>query len=206
MPEKIDLTGKVFGRLTVLREDKKHGKYIAWLCHCECGSDVAVVGYNLRSGHTKSCGCFHKERAKAANTTHGLKKSKTYISWCNMISRCNNRRNDHYSDYGDRGIKVCDRWLKFENFLEDIGKKPTPKCEIDRVDNNGNYEPGNCQWVLSEQNSRNQRTSKWWYIDGIRYLSLTDAAETTGIHYAKIHRRIKRGVPGYHSELKYPTA
>ena len=163
----VEMTGQRFGRLVVTRRDGSYGKKAKWRAMCDCGKEVSVVGYQLRSGKTKSCGCLHREkaaiRASTFRLTHGHARkgiiSPTWRSWHCMINR---RRNPHmpgYSRYGGRGIKVCDRWQdSFENFLSDMGERPTGKT-IDRKDNNGNYEPGNCKWSTPKKQSANRQIS-----------------------------------------------
>lgn len=155
MPPRHNLTGKSFGRLTVvcLASTNRYG----WECLCICGSKTVVITASLRNGHTRSCGCLQRE----AVTKHGFKGTPTWNSWRNMRSRCRDPHHISYSSYGGRGIKVCDRWNSFENFLADMGERPTGKS-IDRIDNNGNYEPGNCMWSTpGEQiNKQRRRTRK----------------------------------------------
>lgn len=145
------LAGKRFGSLIVVKRFGSKQGGAAWLCRCNCGQRTIIRGSSLRAGLTKSCGC-QKNRDKV---THGLSSSPTYSTWQAMLTRCNNPKSKSYSRYGGRGIKVCKRWLKFENFLADMGEKPIGK-EIDRRDNDGNYEPSNCRWVTHRKNSNNR--------------------------------------------------
>ena len=135
MGVKIDLNKQKFGRLTVIKEAgrDKH-RFVLWECLCDCGNICIVTGRRLRSGHTKSCGCLNKERI----TKHGMYKSDVYQSWKYMLYRCNNSKCANYKNYGGRGIKVCDRWHKFENFYEDMGERPIG-LSIDRINNNNGY-------------------------------------------------------------------
>lgn len=168
MRQKIDLVGQVYGRLIVIKEVKpyinpKNRKYLKWLCQCECGNTTEVVGNELKHGKTKSCGCYYKEAISSRNTTHGYyslgKMSSEYRCWLNMKERCLNPNNKDYIYYGGRDIKVCDRWLNsFENFYSDIGPRPKGNS-IERLNNDGNYEPSNCIWADKTTQARNQRTT-----------------------------------------------
>jgi hypothetical protein len=161
----IDMSGRKFERLTVMFRDKfSSGKKVKWFCACDCGILVSVDGSKLRNGETKSCGCLQKqEQAKRIiklNTKHGHNKkgqqTKTHKSWTAMLQRCNNPKNTSFKDYGGRGIKVCERWSDFENFLQDMGERPKNKT-LDRINVNGDYEPNNCRWATLSEQQRNRR-------------------------------------------------
>ena len=166
-----DLTGLKFGRLTVLKQVPKpeHLKYKAryWLCECDCGNDRIVPRNNLIKNNTTSCGCLNKEivsNMRKDSATHDMTKTRFYGIWRNMKYRCNNKNCRAYPNYGGRGISVCDRWDKFENFYEDMyesyqkhlneyGEKQTT---LDRKNNNGNYESSNCRWATYEEQLNNR--------------------------------------------------
>jgi len=156
----LDLTGKKFGRWTVIRRGENKDNRVAWYCKCECGNTNTIITRVLVKGQSKSCGCLQREIA----TKHGhntLKGSSTeYNSWHQMKQRCLNPNDKRYHDYGGRGIKICDRWMDFDNFLEDMGNKPSPKHTIDRIDVNGDYEPSNCRWADPYEQQANTRTPK----------------------------------------------
>lgn len=162
----IDITGQRFGRWTALYPSSRD-RYgtVRWMCRCDCGTVREVHGPNLRNGKSKSCGCFARKISKDIHTVHGMYGTHFYLKWASMISRCKNPNHSAYRDYGGRGIQVCDRWLYFENFkddlyesyLEHVGKYGEKETTLDRIDVNGNYEPGNVRWATLSEQARNKR-------------------------------------------------
>ena len=166
IPNKVkNRIGQRFGRLLVIGYSHvTKERSAAWECKCECGQIIVVRVQHLRSGHTQSCGCYNRERVRKALFKHGnavrsQPKTPEYNSWYGMKSRCYEKNAKGYKNWGGRGISVCDRWRNsFPNFLADMGRKPSPDLSIDRIDNDGNYEPGNCRWATRSQQQRNKST------------------------------------------------
>lgn len=157
----IDLTGQKFGRLTVIERAENKGRRTTWLCVCDCGNKTVSYAETLRRGDTKSCGCYRIDKLTTHGNTSKNYISPTYRSWVKMIQRCTYLKDPSYENYGARGIKVCGGWLSsFENFLADVGKRPSVKHSIDRIDVNGDYEPGNCRWATRTEQNINQRMRK----------------------------------------------
>jgi len=192
----LDLSGRVFGRLAVVfrTEERKCGS-IVWECRCECGKVVHAKSTNLHLGLTRSCGCYQKDMQRKAVTRHGRARTPEYRAWADLKVRCTCQTNSRWDGYGGRGISVCERWLEsFEAFFEDMGERPSSKHSIDRIDNNGNYEPSNCRWATWEEQYKSRSCNVF-----IEYKGETDTisgwSRRLGIHRNTLDKRIKNGIP-----------
>jgi hypothetical protein len=184
----INLTGKKFGRLTVLKRSEKRNANVSWECLCECGKTIVAFGFDLKRGHTSSCGCLQVD----AVTKHNLWKSPIYKIWLSMIQRCTNSRASHYKDYGGRGIAVCDRWLNsFECFYEDMNYGYHKGLSIERIDVNGNYTPNNCKWIAKSEQQNNKRNNHLITYNG-KTQTLTQWAIELNINSSTLNKRITR--------------
>jgi len=188
----IDITGKKFNRLTVIKRiENSTFRKARWLCKCDCGNFTEVSGDNLRNGSVKSCGCLIKDKNKQ-RATHRKSNIRLYNIWRNMKARCNNSKNPDYKNYGKRGIKVCDEWINFENFYNwAINNGYKEKLSIDRVDVNKNYQPNNCRWISLKKQSYNKRNSFFINIKG-EEKCLAEWCEIYNVKYSTVYRRITR--------------
>lgn len=202
-PNFTDLTGKQFGRLTVLHRDESihdHTKGAAWVCQCLCGNVTSVLTKELNYGSIQSCGCLRDELLAQGNLKHGSARrgqvSPEYKAWKRMKERCHTSTSKNYPRYGGRGIVVCDRWRNsFEAFLEDVGPRPTPKHSLDRYpDNNGNYEPGNVRWATRTEQARNTRSTVFLTLNGETHC-LSEWSEIVHIKHSILVDRHSYGWP-----------
>jgi len=185
-----DISGRLFGHLTALRriESDRHS-HARWLCRCDCGTEKGILYAQLMRGTTHSCGCHKAQLLKDKKTKHGKSNSKIYSIWCNMIRRCYDSRVSNYHRYGGRGIEICERWLRFEHFLADMGDPPDG-MSLDRVNNDGNYEPSNCRWATREQQSKNSTRPILLSFRGLT-MNVTEWATHLGISQGTLSERLK---------------
>ncbi len=192
---RLELTGKRFGRLVVTAfagtEASPCGDQKSkWSCICDCGTRLAVFGSSLTSSNTTSCGCYRTEAQALRSTLHGMTGSRTYRIWQAMLNRCRNPNTPNFARYGGRGIRVCPAWEKFERFHADMGEAP-PGMSIDRIDNDGNYEPGNCRWATRFTQARNKSTNRVIQFNG-QSMCLKQWAERLGMDQASLAERIQK--------------
>lgn len=189
----MELAGKRFGRLVARKRIKANGK-IKWICDCDCGNNKEVFQYNLTSGHTLSCGCLKREIIKSgAHTIHGDSKTRLYGIWKGMRKRCENPNSSNYHKYGERGISVCDEWQNWETFKDwAISNGYTNDMSIDRINNEGNYEPDNCRWATAKEQSNNRRNNRRIEYRG-EQKTIAEWSEELGISQYVIEARLNLG-------------
>lgn len=192
VPRFSDLTGQKFGALEVLgRTVNSPGGHTNWLCRCDCGTEKSVGARHLVTNKTISCGCLRFAGVVKANTKHGYHGTSIYEIWGSMIKRCTNPNAHAYADYGGRGITVCERWRKFENFLADMGDRP-PGLSLDRIDFNGGYSKENCRWATMKEQQRNRRSNRLLTADGF-VAPMATWAEELGVRYYDLQRHLYLG-------------
>lgn len=194
MSKVIDLTGKRFNRLVVIEPTRnKSGKY-AWKCKCDCGNIVVTQGAQLKNGHIKSCGCYKNDVFKERLTKHGLSRTKLFHVYTGMHTRCEKQNHIAYKHYGGRGIEVCEEWSGengFVNFYSWSMKNGYMEgLQIDRINNNGNYSPGNCRWITCKENLMNKRNTLIYEYNG-QTKTLKEWAIESGIPYKRLQCRIR---------------
>lgn len=191
-PTKEQIEGKQFGRLTVLSLHHTQGKKEFYLCKCSCGNEKVIEASHIKCGHTKSCGCLHKESV----TTHGMGTTRLCRTWHHIKYRCFNKTCPSYDCYGGRGITVCEEWKNdfsaFYNWA--IANGYREDLTLDRIDVNGNYEPSNCRWVTWKEQQWNRRNSKFITYKGVTKC-VAEWADILGIKLATLHQRLRKGWP-----------
>jgi len=184
--------GDVFGEwVTISFVGYRGNWHKVWVCRCKCGVTREVFAQSLVNGNSRSCGCETGRKNGERQRRHGMASTRMYKAWAGMIDRCRNQNNTHYDRYGGRGITVCDEWNDFAVFLKDMGKRPTGMT-IERVDNDGNYEPRNCVWATRKQQQNNRCANRIITHDGMS-MTLMQWAETIGIAYSTLSNRLQRG-------------
>lgn len=191
-----DISGQRFGMLLVVERAESRETKTWWKCQCDCGKLKEISASHLKKGNTKSCGCNIGNAIRAAQTKHGCSKNKTpeYTSWVAMTSRVFDPNTAYFKHYGGRGITRCERWSSFENFLEDMGLKPSPKHSLERKNNELGYSPENCCWATPKEQAANTRNTVRTTYKG-ETKCIREWSELTGLNYGTLHSRIKRGWP-----------
>lgn len=192
---RIDLTGNVYGRLTVLSYvDKDKTGCSKWFCLCECGNIKVISSKVFKNSKFASCGCLRTFIYSESAKKHGYYGTKEYRAWQAIKNRCLNSRDKSYYKYGGKGITVCSEWINsFESFINHVGKCPGKKFSIDRIDNTKGYEPGNVRWATISEQQKNRSVCYFWFIDGIKFDSITEAAS----HFSVTNGTIYKWVYGY---------
>lgn len=192
------LSGQKFHRLLVISyHGQNASRNTVWNCLCDCGTSRTAIGSQLKNGHVKSCGCLRVENTPIMATKHGHSAggviSAEYMAWQHMRKRCNNPRNVSFPRYGGRGIKVCAKWnISFADFLADVGPKPSKRHSLGRIDNDGDYSPGNVRWETPLQQGGNNSRNRNFSIGG-RTMCLSAWVRERGLVMNTVHRRLKRG-------------
>jgi hypothetical protein len=197
IPSRVkNITGQLFGRITVLSFRDIHKRRTRWYCVCSCGEKLTCSGSALKTGNTRSCGCLKRdttiERNITQSTTHGMTATSIYNVWASMKRRCCRPSSQDYKNYGGRGITVCERWLEFENFYEDMGDRPSNQYSIERIDNDGDYCLDNCKWILTSNQAKNRRTNRRLSYNGETRI-VVDWARHLNMNVHTIYSRLNRG-------------
>jgi len=193
---KLDIKpGQIFGRLTIIGEDEQKGYIRYFLCRCDCGSEKEIALTKLRQGHTQSCGCFMRQRAKECNFKHGLIHTRLYNIWSKMKDRCLNPTSKHFKWYGKRGIVICNKWFDFLTFYTwALTNGYKDNLTIERIDNNGNYEPSNCTWIKASEQQKNRNCCNKIIYRG-KTQNITAWAKEFGLARNTLYNRLKGGMP-----------
>lgn len=204
----VNLLGKRFGRLVVIKKLPSKKRKRQWLCKCDCGNETVLPTGALDNGSVRSCGCLHNELLSERQTTHGRtvggKSDKTYRCWQGIKRRCLNKNNPSYKNYGGRGIKVCDRWINsFENFLEDMGESPQD-MSIDRIDVNSDYCPENCRWASVKTQANNTTQNVYLKYNGQQH-TIAQWVSLLHVDYQKFYRMLhtNRSIEQVFEEMKH---
>jgi hypothetical protein len=198
MAKAMNLENQRYGRAIVLKRVENKGRYVRWLCKCDCGNEFIALTIHLRSGAVKSCGCLRREvaieKSKTINTKHGKHKTRLYKIWAAIKGRCFNKNNSAYKNYGARGITICDEWINnypaFEKWAIDHGYNDS--LTIDRIDVNGNYCPENCRWATRREQQNNRRVNHFLEYHG-KKKTIAEWARTLNISSKRIYERLSRG-------------
>lgn len=193
--KRIERISKRYGRLVVISLHQTKSREAHWYCQCDCGGTTTVRGSSLSRGDVKSCGCLRSELTIERHLTHGMTGIPEYITWASMIARTTDKSKPNSKNYIDRGITVCDSWLhSFENFYKDMGDRLSPKHSIDRINNDGNYEPGNCRWATSTEQNNNKRSNVNITLSNETH-TLKQWANIYNIDYKMVYYRYSAGWP-----------
>lgn len=186
------MIGRTFGKLTILRQaERTRGHDSRWLCKCSCGKEKEFLRDVLLKGKRDSCGCSKITKINPKITHGESNKSVEYRIWSNIKTRCTNSKNEAFPNYGGRGIKMCDRWLSYENFLQDVGRRPASNLTLERIDNDGDYTPENCCWATRKVQANNtRRNARYAYND--KSHTISEWAEILGMSYSTLYDRVKR--------------
>jgi hypothetical protein len=190
MKSTTDISGKVYGKLTVLSfaGNSIHNKP-SWNCLCECGNTKVIIGAAMKNGKTTSCGCFHKKQLSSLRKTHGLSASPEYSIWAGMLNRCKNNSQRCFKHYGGKGIKVCPEWYDFSTFLLDMGNRPSAHHSIERLNGNLAYSKDNCVWASAKQQANNRiNVRKFTHLGEEK--TIGEWAEYLGIPHSKLYYRL----------------
>lgn len=193
-----DIRGMRFGRLVAIEPIESRGRgRVVWRCVCDCGNEACVLNYNLLGNHTLSCGCLRKERQSEANKTHGMSNYRLYRTWAHMKERCLNKNVGNYSDYGGRGITICEEWKDFSKFSEwAMSSGYSDKLTIERIDNNKGYSPDNCRWITLFDQASNKRSNHLVTING-KTDTVTNWARRFGMRPELVFSRLHKGWSEY---------
>lgn len=188
--KRIDLTGKRFGKLTVVSFNSMRGTRSYWNCVCDCGNEKVVSSDHMKNGDIVSCGCIQRLTLPPVNKKHGMSNTRLYTIWSLMKYRCCNSSRREYKRYGGRGIKVCDEWMKFKSFMEwSIANGYSDDLTLDRIDNDGDYAPSNCRWVSMQVQAFNKSTNRYITHNG-QTKTITQWASDSNMPYYVLKKRI----------------